>query len=265
MSDQNAPALPSWMNDIIFTDDIETSFVRMLGYGPMGSGKTKFALSAPSPFVIDLDHGLLTGRKLRVPYKSIHAPKDRRDRAAVYQTVIDILADAKDKTNGFAPGQPLGSIQTIVLDGYTALADALMKEILYRDGLDPLKDKPEYSHWNALGVRLQTITALSEQLPYNFIATCGNKAEKDQVTDTWIGLPDIIGSFRHDIGYRFDEVYYFEPRRGRMADGDGAKGSLIYEMHTAKYKIYDAKSRLDLPPTVVDPTFDGVFSKEAMA
>lgn len=247
---------PQWFNNLTYTDEIENAYMRALVYGPMGSGKTRFSLTWPKPFVIDIDHGLLTGRTQRVPSVTLYPPKDRRDRTKVYQTVVDILVDARDKSGPFASGQPLADRETIVLDGYTALADALMKEILVNSGRDFLREKPEYDQWNALAMQLDSITQLSAMLPFNFVATCGNKLDKDEYTGGWIGLPDIIGGFRNDIGYRFDEVYYFEPRRAR--GNDAANGTLAYEMHTAKHRIFDAKSRLDLPSTIVNPTYDEV-------
>lgn len=254
-------ASPAWFEDLAYTDEVETGYMRALVYGPMGSGKTRFALTWPNPFVLDIDHGLLTGRKLHVPSKRLFPPKDRKDRQRVFQSVMDVLTDARDRSGPFADGGPLADRETIVLDGYTALADALMKELLIGDGKDFTKEKPEYDHWNALSARLDNITQLSAMVPFNFVATCGNKLDKDEYTGGWVGLPDIIGGFRNDIGYRFDEVYYFEPRRGRSSEG----GDLVYEAHTAKYRIFDAKSRLGLPTTIVDPTYELVhrLAKEA--
>lgn len=250
-------SLPGWMDKLSFTDEIETRYMRALVYGPMGSGKTRFSLTWPSPFVIDVDHGLLTGRTQRVPSIPVYPPKDRKDKAKVYQTVMDILVDARDRSGPFATGEALSNCETIVLDGYTALADALMKEILLADGRDFTREKPEFDHWNSLAARLDNITQLSAMIPMNFVATCGNKLDKDEYTGGWVGLPDIIGGFRNDVGFRFDEVYYFEPRRGKASDGVG-KDDLVYEAHTAKYRIFDAKSRLGLPSTIVSPTYEKV-------
>lgn len=248
---------PTWMDEIAYTDDVSMTYTRLLAYGPMGSGKTKFALSWPSPFVIDTDHGLLTVRSERFPAVPIHAPRDRKDRRRVYRKILDILVEARDRSGPFADDGPFADVQTIVLDGYTALADSMMKEILLEDGLDHTKDKPQFDHWMSLSARLDNLTQLSMQLPYNFVGTCGNKQEKDEQSGGWVGLPDIIGGYRNDIGFKFDEVWYFEPRRARASDG-ASRDSLIYEAHTAKYRIFDAKSRLGLPSTIVNPTYEQV-------
>jgi hypothetical protein len=167
---------------------------------------------------------------------------------------MDILSDARDKTGPFAADGPLADRETIVLDGYTALADSFMKEILLADGLDFINDKPQYDHWNALAARLDNITKLAQNIPYNFVATCGTKTEKDEQSGAWLGLPDIIGGYRNDIGYQYDEVYYFETKRARQTENAGK--DLIYEAHTAKYRIFDAKSRLDVPSsTIQNPTY----------
>lgn len=254
----------AWYSDLMYTDDISVQYKRALVYGAMGSGKTRFALTWPDPFVIDVDNGLLTGRKLHVPYKKISPPKDRRDRKKVFQLVIDILSDAKDRTGPFAPGGPLADRKTIVLDGYTALADSLMKEILLSDGLDFLNDKPQYDHWNFLAARLDNITKLAQEVPFNFVATCGTKTEKDEQSGSWLGLPDIIGGYRNDIGYQYDEVYYFETRRARQNDVTQPGKDLTYEAHTAKFRIFDAKSRLDIPnSTIQNPTYDLLLTFDA--
>ena len=238
--------LPYWMEALTYTDDVDTQFMRVLVYGPLGSGKTRFALTWPSPFVIDADRGLLTGRTTHTPSIPIPAPRDRKDRTSVYQKVMDILQEAKEGNEIFK------DTKTIVLDGYTALADSLMKELLLASGKDFTREKPEYDHWHSLGARLDNITQLAKEIPFHFVATCGIKTEKDEQTGGWIGLPDIIGGYRNDIGYRYDEVWYLESRRSRQ----GEKGELTYEAHTAKYRIFDAKSRLDLPTTIVSPTYD---------
>lgn len=250
--------MPAWMKDVSYTNDADTHFLRALLYGEMGSGKTSLMLTFPSPFIIDVDHGLLTGKDFPFPSVKVYPPKDRRDKDnVVYQKVMDILTDARHRTGPFAPDGPLADIKTIGLDGYTALAHALMKELLIKDGLDPISNRPEFEHWRYLLVKLQNITDLIEQVPFHVVATCGSKEEKDETTGAWMGKPEILGSYRDNIGYRFDEVYYLEPRRSKASDGKDAKG-LIYEMHTARYKIYGAKSRFGLPSTIQDPTFQKI-------
>ena len=257
--DETTNKYPSWFEDLRYTDDVDTQYMRALVYGPMGSGKTRFALTWPKPFVIDFDHGLLTGRNLKVPAKQFNPPKDRRDRQRLYQTVVDILVEARDRTGPFSPDGPLADRETIIIDGYTAMADFFLKEILLTSGLDFISDKPQFEHWHALAARLDNITWLTAQLPYHVVSTCGDKQDKDEQSGAWIGLPDIVGGFRNDIGYKFDEVYYFSSRRARSSDTE-SKGNLVYEMHTAKFGIFDAKSRLDLPPTLIDPSFEKIWA-----
>jgi hypothetical protein len=245
-----------WMESLNYTDDVDSQYIRVLVYGPFGSGKTRFALTWPNPLVIDTDRGLLTGRKKHIPAIRIPAPQNRKDRSKVFQKVLDILQDAKSKSGPFAEGGQFAHVETIVLDGYTALADALLKESLIETGKDFTKEKPEYDHWHILGARLDAITQIAKELPYHFVATCGTKVEKDEQSGSWLGLPDIVGGYRNDIGYRYDEIWYMESRRSRGTDT--SKGSLTYEMHTAKYRIFDAKTRLDLPNTIESPDWQNI-------
>lgn len=247
---------PYWMDDLTYTDDEKSHLIKVLVYGPLGSGKTRFALTWPDVVVIDTDRGLLTGRQKHIPFIKVPAPQDRRDRTKVFQKVLDIMHIAKAQEGPFGQDGEFKNTKTIVLDGYTALADALLKELLIESGKDFTKEKPEYDHWHALAARLDAITQVAKELPYHFVATCGTKVEKDEQSGAWIGLPDIIGGYRNDIGYRYDEVWYLESRRSRA--NDESKGALTYEAHTARYRIFDAKSRLDLPNTIESPDWDKI-------
>jgi len=255
----NMENLPVWMSRLQMTNDITVPRIRALFYGPLGSGKTHLSLLFPNPLVLDFDQGLTTAKKLSrsIPSIPFFAPTTSRDRTKFYDELTAILDMAIKRQGPFQTGGAFASIETIILDGYTSMADTFLKEIMISSGKDAkmIGSKAGYDEWGALGARLDSITTLSKQLPqsgYHLIGTCGVRQDKDETTGAYIGMADIVGGYRNDIGYQFDEVWYFEPKKSRDTDS-----GIDYQIHTVRYRNFDAKTRLGLPPTMTNITFEG--------
>lgn len=246
-------SIPEWFSEITYAEEEKTDYPKLLIYGAPGTGKTNFLFTTEKPFIIDLDGGLVTGKKYggKTPSIFIKAPRTRNDRVPVYDRIIEIIVAARDRTGPFAENGELADRKTICLDGYTLLADALKKEILLNKGLS-IESKAEYDTWATLAARLDNITELLKQVPMIFVGTAGKMEEKDEAFSLWTGYPDIVGGYRRDILYRFDEVYYFDASKKI-----GSK-TVDYVAHTVPYRMYTAKTRVGLPPLISDPSWPKV-------
>lgn len=223
----------------------EMGSIRALIYGEEGSGKTFFAGTFPEPFFIDTDRGLTTVRRRHPDAKILPIERSR----GVFAKVMSVLRDAVNKSGPFEKDGPLAHIETIVLDGYTALAESLMYEIVEVEGNRRLtQTKPQWDDWNALKARLISITKLTQDIKaFHFVATAWEDITKDDLTGETIGGPQVLGGFSKQIGHYFDEIYYANVRR--------SQGEYLYEAHTKKFGRYAAKSRIGVPAILKDPNF----------
>lgn len=239
-----------WLLDVEYVQEVERNkYVKCMVYGASGVGKTHFAGTSPSPLFIDSDKGLKTIHTmgLNAPY----IPLARGER--VYRKVLEVISSAAKKDSPFWKEK---SIQTIVFDSYTSLADMLMVEIMKfpsrpENRRDPDNDKPIFDHWTALQARLKNLTKQCQDLGFNIIATCGQQVDKDEVTGAFMGQPAIQGGYRNTIMHDFDEVYYMtaETKNDRTE----------YKLYTKPYRYWVAKSRGNPPAIVVNPEFEQLF------
>lgn len=237
------------MNEIGYYDETEKQKVRALIYGPMGVGKTTFAASFPNPFFIDSDKGGLTIRKQNIPFITI----EHGERA--FEKVTDILSALRDRE---APFDNL-EVSTIVFDSLTSLMDMFMYEAIKypsgpgKPGRDPVNTKPEYDDYMKVGNRMKTSMLRCKDLKLNVVAICGERLEKDEVLGTFVGRPNLVGSYRETIGHDFDEVYYMTT--------EGGLNKQSHVIYTSKYKYYDAKSRMGLETKYTDPSFEKLYGE----
>lgn len=247
----------NYIDSLRYVDETSSVYIRTLFYGESGVGKTRLVGTFPKPFVIDTDGGLRTLKEMHVPYKSY-----RRGDRKVYREILNILTDAAERKGPFAPDGPLGDRETMVIDGWTSLADVLLFEAM-KGGVgvvvDPSSAKPEWEHYGALKVRLQLISDKLSELEMHVATTCNVRLDRDEKTGGYVGQPDIVGGFRSEILRDFDEVYFLTAKRKRTDDKDVVE----YRAYTRPYGYYVAKSRDDIPEDVIrNPTFEKLYSSK---
>jgi hypothetical protein len=237
-----------WTDRTTYSDQSSGSTIRCLSYGEPGTGKTTFACTFPKPIIVNTDDGAKAVEHKHIPI--INVAGDPRDRT--FELILKLFTQAKRTEDIFSSDD---APQTIIIDGYTTLAQTLKNRIMKETGKDPIKDKADFDVWGALLQQLTTLTEESRKLPVNVVFTCWSTTEKDELTGEILGIPNIQGSFRRLVAGHFDEVYYHEVK----SSGDNA----IYRLHTRPYRRWTAKSRIQLPkklpPIVENPSYNTMF------
>jgi hypothetical protein len=148
-------------------------------------------------------------------------------------------------------GQPLADVKTIVIDGISALVDEFMlKEIMLINQRNPLTEKAQYDDYGQLKNQLIQLGTLLKDVSDKMyvVGTALVSEEKDELSGAFEGKPLLTGSYRDMIGGVFDEEYFLESQ-------DLGGGKSKYLIHAAKYKWYEAKTRLLGVNTLENATF----------
>ena len=239
--------MADWLDEINYYDETMNQKVRVLVYGESGSGKTTFASTFPNVLFIDSDRGGRTLKQKHIPF--IPLVRER----GVYKKLIQSLIKLKTE-----PTVGDYKLETLVIDGITSLAEIFLYEIMRfpdkpgRKPKDPLIEKPDWDDYSMLGSRLLMLHVQLADMPFNVVVTGLPMLEKDEVTGGFIGKVNVIGGFRNSIAKHYDEVYFLTMQSNRNETHSIA--------HLRKFKYYEAKSRDNLDPEVIDPSYDKLFS-----
>jgi hypothetical protein len=242
---------PKWINEIGYYDNTDYETRRILLYGDSGAGKTHFIGTCPDPFVIDIDRGGRTLRKLKIPFILI----ERKATYRVFERIMEVIQAVKGKNPPFDKIDP--PRQTLAIDSVTALADCLLADHMLHPSnpktppSDPDKIKASWENYGVVQNRLKTIIKFCQDIGLNLVCTAGTKLEKDEVLGTFVGKPNIVGGYRDLIHYDFDEVYFL--------DNQVSKDSKEYSLYTARYRYFEGKTREGLQYKYTDPSWDKLF------
>lgn len=237
---------PAWLSEVQNTKDptSTTTYIRVLLYGEMGSGKTTVAATFPKPLFLNTDKGLRTIAGKDIPYIDFNPGRP------VYHKIIQILQDLqKGNLEGL-------EVQTVVIDGFTSLAELMLREIVLENRVsvgDPTKEKALFDDYGMLRQRMWSIATLLQSIPCHVVGTCWATIEKDEVSGQFIGRPEMVGKFRETLGGYFDEYYFLECRAGRQGEP-----AYVYEAHTKPYRWWQARTRINLPAVIRDLTYEKI-------
>lgn len=255
----------------------------IIAEGTTGSGKSTLIGTAPMPLIFDFDHGLTTLDSMGLQegidyykisfykhnYKTIKKPEKNTEGKMIQvekkieipaeniDKLMQILAYAADKSGPFAPDGPFGKVETIALDGFTAMSDYFLYEIMVKNlGLNYIIDKGGYDGYGQLkkvfGDVAEKMIRCKEN--YHIIITCLTKTKQrpgsNRVGDD-VFVPDIDGSFNLSIGRVLDEFYYLNPE---------IKGTALkYMVYTAPTNtVIGLKSRSKMPSVMEGVTFSEI-------
>lgn len=226
-----------------FNGSLAVSTSRSLFYGQAGSGKTKLAATFPKCFFIDADKGMRSIAGVSdIKFIRLPGGKTASNLTGInsFELVMSILTDAKNSSGEFAPGKLYADRQTIVIDSMSSLVDEFMlKEIMIANNRDPLTEKAIFDDYGQLKNQCMQLGVLIKDVSdkLNVVVTALVDEEKDLLTGALEGKPLMTGKFRDIIGGIFDEEYYLE-------SNDTGGGVQKYMLYAAKFKWYEAKTRL---------------------
>ena len=224
----------SWQENTKDTSKVADRKLNILLWGTPGSGKTHFMGTAPKPFIIASEDGVLTLHNKSIPYYLL------RDDEKVYDTVMTIIDDARKKIGIFE------DIETICIDSMWKLNQMILEEIQ-----EELGTTSGFSVWDLLRTRMNKIHSALLALDYHYIISAGEKVKEDQVDGTMKVVFNMSGSFASQMGYEVDLNLYMKVK------SKGARTEyLAYAMEENKR---NAKSRVKLPREMKDITFDYIF------
>ena len=225
-----------WNNRVRQTSNVADKKLNILLWGAPGTGKTRFMGTAPRPFIIAAEDGVLTLANKDIPYYLL------QDDEKVYDTVMQILEDARLKKGIFE------EIETICLDSVWKLNKMLMDEILD----DANVEKAQFDHWGKLGTRVSKIVEGFLKTDFHFIASVGEKVKEDKLTEELRPTFNMSGSYADQIAYEFDFNIFMKKK---------AVGSRInFLAYSLDENKRTAKSRVELPREMANLDFNFLWN-----
>lgn len=185
--------------------------LKLMIYGPSGTGKTVFATSFPGPiYVLDFDGKVSSAAR----YWQEHDP-NRLEAIKVddftpsgepfskFRAMIAKLESAaanKEKPFPF---------KTIVLDSFTTFSDALMRHIMSENKqIKRMEDHtPAMQDYLIFNNHFKPMVQRILSLPCNIVATGHIALDKDEVSGELVKRPLLSGKLPESIPILFEEVY----------------------------------------------------------
>jgi len=235
------------------TKTLTTASQKCLFYGPAGTGKTTLASTYPNPHFVDLDNGMLSLRGKDINYITISA-KETKDEDFINLVGKQFAkADPYTKTIKLveAWANTLTAEDTLILDSLTFLNDFALEYVLKLAN----QSTPRIQDWGAAQKLLESIFTILNDTDCNLIIIAHDQFIKDDSSGVISWLPQTIGKLATKVSIYFDEVYRFISEPGIGAK----KGNNTYVIETKPTRTTTAKSRLDLPARIENPTYEKII------
>lgn len=215
------------------TADLAASgFVKVLTYGKAGMGKTHLISTAPRPFVLSAESGLLTLRKFSIPYTIL------KTRADVYNVFQWLRNDPGARAN----------IGTVCLDSLTEIADLFLAEI-------KASCKDGRQQYGMLADQMSGVIRDFRDLNYDVYMSAQQEFDKDEYTGMMINRAKMPGKqLGASLPYFFDEVF-------QLGMQTTPQGQSYRVLRTQGDPANDAKDRSGCLDPVEEPHLGKIFAK----
>jgi hypothetical protein len=169
----------------ITTDQVARNGVKILTYGAAGTGKTTLCATAPNPFVISAEAGLLSLARFRIPGAEV--------------TTLDEL---KEVHRWLTQATEARQFYTVCLDSASEIAEVLLAKLGVSQK-DPRKLYPDMQ--NQIYEMLRSFRDISGKHVY---ITAKEEWTKDEASGAMRFQPHMPGrQLSQGIPYLFDEVF----------------------------------------------------------
>ncbi len=204
--------------------------VKSLIYGQAGIGKTLLCSTAPYPIILSAEQGLLSLRRLHVPYMVINTLKDLQD-ARIYLT-----------------GTGGNAFQTLCLDSVSEIADTILNT--EKKG----RNDPRQAY-GEMADRIVEEFRLFRNLPKHVVFTAQMGSYQDGLTGGMKWGPFFPGrQLDQKVPYLYDEMF-------QLLIGKNTDGTTYRVLRTQPDNQYEAKDRSGSLDPWEYPDLTHVFNK----
>lgn len=230
----------------MYQDRSQNEYVNFLGLGDYGTGKTYSLRTMPRPMLIhSFDPGGTDAIDFLVEDEDTAIYADTRfeahdaDNPKAYRRWDNQFQDLYG--SGFFEG-----IETFVIDSLSGLNEAIMREVLAKDGR--AGEPPHKRNYQIQMLTLQDIVGMLVDLPCHTFMTAHLELQKDEVSGRMETVPLVTGKLRTKLPTQFNEVWCY-------TTSQNSKGTQ-YQVKLAPDGFYKARSRMasgnTLPDTIDD-------------
>ena len=241
------------------TKTITPNTLKVLLVGDAGTKKTILASTFPDPHFVDLDGGMLSVRGKDIQYVTI-GEKETTD-----EDFLAILKSPKYANHSmFLKAQyliehwanTLTANQTLVIDSLTFYSEAALNHVA---ALEKNKDARQ-NYMGAQSLIKATFEKL-KALPCNVVVTA-HRVLVEESEGVMSYLPKTAGkSFALILPSYFDEVWRTTVKSKKIKDSSGKLSpSQVFSLETIKSLREQGKTRLNLPSSIEDPTYDKIMN-----
>ena len=205
--------------------------VKVLVYGAPGAGKTRLCATAPKPFILSAESGLLSLRNEKLPYA--------------------VISDIKDLTEAYAwftGSEEANEYQTICLDSISEIAEQVLST-------EKASSKDGRKAYGEMQDRMNRLLRAFRDIPGKNVYFSA-KMERTQMDNGLIlYTPYLPGkNLTQGIGYFFDEEFAL------IAVKD-SEGNVNRYLQTFSDTAYEAKDRSGALDFYEEPDLTKIFNK----
>lgn len=241
--------------------NMSSTTLKVLLYGPSGTGKTTLCSSFPNPHFVDADNGMLSVSGKDLTYITV-SNKETTD-----PDFLEICKLRKKDLTRFPKSEAftkatfliehwantLTEEDTLIVDSLTFMNDWAMSYVCKLAGVP----QPRIQDWGAAQKMLENIFEQVNDVKCNLVIIAHEQFVKDEDSGVISWLPLTIGKLATKIPIYFDEVWRTYTERSKSGD---SKGEQVYGIETRPTRRTTAKSRLQLPEKVETPTYQKILS-----
>lgn len=239
-----AVAAPTDFSKLVFTTVSEVALnhgIKVLVYGGAGAGKTRLCGTAPKPFIISAEAGLLTFKKMIA--EGILDPNTPVVEVNDIETVR--MAYEWCKLNAKAAG-----VQTICLDSISEITEKCLAAAKAKT-----KD-PRAAYGDMAGQTLELVKQFRDLKGFHVLVTAKQTVATDPVTGVTKAAPTAPGQqVGPALPYLFDEVFH------AYTDKNPSTGATYHALRTHAAFNAEAKDRSGVLDEVEFPDMSHIINK----
>lgn len=182
--------------------------LKVLLYGASGAGKTHFAATAPKPFFINAENGLLSAQKVL----AARGEQVKGYGIKTIQDLRDVLAYLRTEKHGF---------ETVIIDSISEINEIIKEGIETKN-----KRSMQLQDWGTLSKEIKLILRSFRDLDMHVLFLAQESYEKDDQTIKRI-VPLLNGKAATEAAYYMDIVGYAFIKDGKHVVTTAAHDKLI--------------------------------------